>query len=244
MQLEGRRTVIEALRAGRPLRKILLADSVRGSPEIAELTSLASRRGVKVDRVPMREIDQRAQGPAPQGVIALAPPLRYADLDEPLALAEQRGERALLVALDGVTDPRNVGAVARTAEAAGAHGLVLPERRSADVTPIVEKTAAGALAHLPVVKVGNLSNALETLRRRGVWIVALDATASTAVWDLNLADEPLCLVVGAEGRGVSRLVLDRSDAAVRIPMHGRVSSLNVSVAAGVALFEIVRLRTG
>lgn len=242
-QLEGRQPVLEALRAGRPVRKILVADTARHAAIVDRIVVLADRRGVPVERVPARVIEARAHTTVSQGVIALVPSFRYADLEVPLEAARTRGEAVLMVAVDGVTDPRNLGAIARSAEAAGAHGVVVPERRSADVGPVVEKAAAGALAWLPVVRVVNLASALERLRARGVWIVSLDATADTPLWDLRLHDEALCLVVGGEGRGVSRLVLDRSDAVVRIPLTGRVESLNVSVAAGVALFEVARLRS-
>lgn len=241
-QLEGRRPVLEALRSGRVVRKLLVAAEMRRAPVIEEIRELARERGVPVEEVPRHEIDRRASSHAPQGIIALVPEFAYATMDDALRRATERGEQPLLVALDGVTDPGNAGAVARTAEAAGAHGLVLPERRAAPVTPAVEKAAAGALAHLPVVRVGNLPTALARLKEAGIWIVALDTGGPSTVWDLPVASEPLCLVVGAEGRGVARLVRERADLVASIPMAGNVESLNVSVASGVALFAIVRAR--
>ncbi|HVL80193.1 MAG TPA: 23S rRNA (guanosine(2251)-2'-O)-methyltransferase RlmB [Actinomycetota bacterium] len=236
-QIEGRRPVLEALRSGRPLREVLV--SGRGGP-LDEIRALAVRRGVPVRDVARPDIDRLARSPTPQGVIALAGEFRYAQLDE--VLGAPRPDPLLLVALDGVTDPHNLGAIARSTEAAGGHGVIVPERRSAGVTPVVEKAAAGALAWLPVVRVGNLTRTLDLLKQRRIWVVALDGDARDTVWDNDLATEPLCLVVGAEGRGVSRLVAEHADLAVRIPLSGHVGSLNASVAAGVALFEVSRLR--
>lgn len=243
-QVEGRQPVLEALRSGRPVRRLILAAESRPAPVVREILDEAARLGVPVERVEREEIARRARSRNPQGVIALTEPFRYAEIDDAFARAGARGEPVLLVALDQVTDPHNVGAIARSAEAAGAHGLILQERRSAAVTPAVEKAAAGALAWLPVIRVTNLASTLEELRRRDVWIAALSGDGSTTLWDLGLAAEPLCLVLGAEGGGVSRLVKDRSDVVISIPMAGQVGSLNVSVAGGVALFEVLRLRGG
>lgn len=239
-QLEGRRPVIEALRAGRAVNEILLASGARGSKAVAEIRELAERARVPVTEVPKRELEVLARSRNPQGVIALVPSFAYADLGDVLTPED---DPALLVALDGITDPQNAGAIARSAEACGAHALLIPERRSVDVTPAVEKAAAGALTHLPVCKVPNLARALTELKAAGIWIVALDPAGSTTVFDLPLSTEPLCLVVGGEGGGVSRLVVERADQLVSIPMAGRVESLNASAAAAVALFEIRRQRT-
>lgn len=240
-QIEGRRPVLESLRAGREIDEILLAAGTSGAPA-EEIRRLAAERGVRVREVPRSEVDGRATTDAPQGVIALVGEFRYADLDDLVDAAFSVGGTPLVVALDGVTDPGNAGALARSCEAVGAHGLVLPRRRSVNVTPSMEKAGAGALAYLPVVRVPNLARALEALKARGVWIVALDGDGETLLWDLDLATEPLCLVVGGEGRGVSRLVTDRADVRCRIPTSGRVGSLNASVAGAVALFEVARRR--
>lgn len=242
-QIEGRHPVLEALLAGRGIRKIVLASEARPAPVVERIQAEARRRGVRVEKVRRHEIERMAQTRAPQGVIAFTEGFTYAALGDVLDAVRARGEVPLLLALDGVTDPHNVGALARSAEAAGGHGLILPGRRSAPVTPVVEKAAAGALAHLPVIQVGNLSAALEEARSAGLWVVALDGRAGTTVWDLELATEPLCLALGAEGPGVSRLVRERADALASIPMSGKVGSLNVSVAGGVALFEVARRRT-
>ncbi len=237
VQIEGRRPVIEALLARRPIDEILVASGSKAGGAIAEITKLAEQRGVRIREIPRRELEERAQTRNPQGVIASASSFRYASFERMLP----QHEAALLVALDGVTDPQNLGAVARSAEAAGAHGLILPLRRSAAVTPAAEKAAAGALEHLPVAQVPNLPQALEELKKRGVWIAALDAEASTTIYGLP-AEDPLCLVIGSEGKGVSRLVLDRADHRVAIPMAGRVGSLNAAAAGAIALFDIRRRR--
>jgi len=239
-QLEGRHPVLEALRAGRDLHEILIARETKPAKIVDDIVRLAKRRGVAVKQLPRKVIDERARTRAPQGVIALASSFRYSSIDEILKTAEH--DVPLIVALDGVTDPQNVGAIARSAHAAGAHGIILRQRRSAHVTPTVEKAAGGALAHLPVVQVSNLDRTLADLKERGIWIVSLDMKGDAAVWDVDIVESPVCLVVGSEGEGVSHLIRKRSDFVVKIPMSGKVASLNASAAAAVALFEIVRLR--
>lgn len=238
-QIEGRRAVLESLAGGRSVQKILISRGTRGVEEIRQRASAA---GIVVQDVPPETIARRAQTTSPQGVIALVGDFEYASLSDILQSAEASPDPALVVAADGLTDPRNLGALARSSEAAGAHGLLIPERRSASVTAVVEKSAAGALAHLPVAQVGNLHTALQTLRERGLWIVALDATGPTPIWELPVADQALCVVVGGEGSGVSRLARDRADVVAAIPLRGRVGSLNAAVAGGIALFEIRRRR--
>lgn len=232
----------ELLRAGAPLRRITLAAERDPDPLLAELVDLAAAAGVPVETVPRAQLDARAEGGVHQGVVATAPPLptwRVADL---LARAEARGEAPLLVALDGITDPHNLGAIARTAEAVGAHGLLLPGRRAAPVTPASEKAAAGAFAHLPVAVVGNLVRTLADLHERGVWSLGLAGDEGVDLASHPLAGEPCVLVVGAEGAGLSRLVRERCDALVALPMRGEVGSLNASVAAGVALYTVLAAR--
>jgi 23S rRNA (guanosine2251-2'-O)-methyltransferase len=240
----GLHPVHELLRAGQPVQRILVSTTRGESDVLADLRRAARERQVPVEEVDPRTIDERAEGLVHQGVVALAPPFPYARLDDVLARAEAAGEAPLLVALDGVTDPHNLGSIARTAEAVGAHALLVPSRRAAGVTTTAEKAAAGALAHLPVVEVTNLVRTLEELHRRGVWSLGLDGDADTDLADHPLASEPCVLVVGAEGAGLARLTRERCDALVRLPMRGRVASLNASVAAGVALYELLRRRTG
>jgi 23S rRNA (guanosine2251-2'-O)-methyltransferase len=186
------------------------------------------------------EIDRLSGGVTHQGVVAIGPPYRYRDLDE--VLDSPGDDPALLVALDEVTDPHNLGSIARTAEAVGADGVIVPGRRTVGVTPAAEKAAAGALAHLPVVRVTNLVRALADLGEHGVWSVGLDAAGRTPVHACDLFTEPIVLVIGAEGRGLARLTRERCDLLVALPMRGRIDSLNASVAAGVALYEVRRRR--
>lgn len=240
-QIEGRNPVREALRSGRTIRRLLVAEGTTGDA-IAQILGAARKAGVRVERVPRKTMDRMAASRAHQGVIAEAEEYRYRSWREALAIAEERKEPPLLVALDGITDPGNVGSLCRSAEAAGAHGVILSGRRSASVTPVVEKTAAGALSHLVVDRVPSLANAVVELRERGVWSVGLAATAVLPLWACDLLVEPLVLIVGAEGKGLSRLVSERADALVAIPLGGSVGSLNAAVAGAVALFETVRRR--
>lgn len=233
----------ELLRAGRDVRRLLVASSRERSPVLDEVLAAARAAGVPVQEVERAELDRRAGALVHQGVLALAPPFAFAPLEQVLAAARGRGEAPLLVALDGVTDPHNLGSIARTAEAVGAHGLLVPRRRAAAVTATAEKAAAGALAHLPVVAVTNLVRTLGELHDEGVWSLGLDGDAEVELAGHPLASEPCVLVVGAEGGGLARLTRERCDALVRLPMRGRVGSLNASVAAGVALYELLRRRT-
>ena len=244
--VHGIHPVRELLRAGRRLHEVVLAEArADGRSEagpVAEIARLAADAGVPVRTVRSDELERLAPGAVHQGVVALAPPFPLVDIDRLLAHAEESGRLPLLVAVDGVTDPHNLGSIARSAEAVGAHGLVLPDRRSAPVTPVVEKAAAGALAHLPVAGVTNLVRALAELAKAGVWSLGLDGEADTQLAGHPLASGAAVLVVGAEGSGLSRLVRERCDALVRLPMHGHVGSLNASVAAGVALYTLLAAR--
>jgi 23S rRNA (guanosine2251-2'-O)-methyltransferase len=231
--IPGRQPVAEALRAGRRLDAVVV--EARGGPELEALAGRARSAGIAVRRADRAELDTLASGVVHQGVVALAPTYPYCDL-------AQVRDTDLVVVLDGVTDPQNLGAIARSAELAGAGALVLPRRRAAHVTPAAEKAAAGAFSRVQVALVPNVVRALEGLADRGFWSVGLDGGADTDLWDCDLLGGRVALVVGAEGRGLSRLVSERVDALVRVPMAGHLDSLNASVAAGVALFEVVRRR--
>jgi 23S rRNA (guanosine2251-2'-O)-methyltransferase len=239
----GLHPVRELLRAGVPLHRILIASGRDHSEVLDDLLAEARSVGLPVEEVERERLDALSDGLVHQGVLAVAPPFGFVSLEDVLARADAAGERALLVAVDGVTDPHNLGSIARTAEAVGAHGLLLPQRRAASITPTAEKAAAGALAHLPVVAVTNLVRTLEELHERGVWSLGLDGDAEEDLAEHPLASEPCVLVVGAEGAGLSHLTRERCDALVKLPMRGRVGSLNASVAAGVALYELLRRRT-
>jgi 23S rRNA (guanosine2251-2'-O)-methyltransferase len=238
----GLHPVRELLRSGHDVTRVLIAVSRDPVLVLDEIEALAAERGVAVERHDRPVLDALAEGLVHQGVVALGPPVPVATLDEVLAAAERAGEAPLLVALDGVTDPHNLGSIARTAEAVGAHGLLVPERRAAGITPSAEKAAAGALAHLPVVPITNLARTLRQLHDAGVWSLGLDGDAEVAIADHPLASEPCVLVVGAEGSGLARLTRDRCDALVRLPMRGQVGSLNASVAAAVALYTLLDRR--
>jgi 23S rRNA (guanosine2251-2'-O)-methyltransferase len=239
--IEGRRPVVEALRAGRPMDRILLASGANRAA-LGDLLDLARRRGVEVQTVPRSVIDAEARSGAHQGVLAIVAPLEPIDLTELLALPLAGREPPFFLALDGVEDPHNLGALARSAEAAGCHGLIVPRHRSAPLSAVAVKTSAGALEHLPVAEVPNLARAVQQLRDSGVWCIGLDGAADASLFDLQLADEPVCIVVGSEGAGLHRLVRDSCDVLVRIPMSGQVESLNASVAGALALFEVRRRR--
>jgi 23S rRNA (guanosine2251-2'-O)-methyltransferase len=238
----GLHPVRELLRSAQDVTRVLIAVSRDPVLILDEIEALAAERDIPVERHDRPVLDALTDGLVHQGVVALAPPVPVATLIEVLATAERAGEAPLLVALDGVTDPHNLGSIARTAEAAGAHGLLVPERRAAGITPSAEKAAAGALAHLPVVPVTNLARTLRQLHEAGVWSIGLDGDAEVVLADHPLASEPCVLVVGAEGSGLARLTRERCDALVRLPMRGHVGSLNASVAAGVALYTLLARR--
>ena len=240
--VHGIHPVRERFRAGRPVLRVTLAEGRGTSGPLEEILALANAANVPVLRVFGDELDDMAPGAVHQGVVATAPPFPLVDVERLLAHASASGRPALLVAVDGVTDPHNLGSIARTAEAVGAHGLILPNRRSATITPVVEKAAAGALAHLPVAGVTNLVRTLADLGHAGVWSLGLDGDAPGTLAAHPLVAGPVVLVVGAEGDGLSRLVRERCDALVRLPMVGNVGSLNASVAAGVALYTLLAAR--
>jgi 23S rRNA (guanosine2251-2'-O)-methyltransferase len=239
--IEGRRPVIEALRAGRPVARILLAGGV-GRGTVTELLTLAEARGVMVETVPRSLVDATAETEAHQGVLAVVAPIEPISLDELLAIPLGGREPPFFLACDGVEDPRNLGALARSADAAGCHGMILPRHRSAPLSAVAVKASAGALQHLPVAEVPNLARAVERLRASGIWCIGLDEEAETGLFEIDLADEPVCVVVGGEGAGLHRLVREACDVLAAIPMSGQVGSLNASVAGALALFEVRRRR--
>ena len=237
--LVGRNPIREALKSGAPLEKLLVAEGDL-SGAARDIVRMARDAGVVVQFVERYRLDQIY--PAHQGLLAFRSARAYATIEDILARARERGEEALVVVLDQVTDPHNLGAIIRSSECAGAHGVIIPERRAAGLTPACEKAAAGALAHLPVARVKNLNRALEELKRAGLWIVAAALEGENALTaDLS---GPLALVIGSEGEGISRLTLSLCDRRVTLPMLGKISSLNASVAAGVLLYQVVRARGG
>jgi 23S rRNA (guanosine2251-2'-O)-methyltransferase len=245
-QVEGRQAVRELLLAGkRPVREVLVATSEDGHLDgpLRELVELAEDLRVPVKRISRTKLDAVARTEAPQGVVAHAAPLPEADLDDLITTRSPTGGPPFLVAVDGVTDPGNLGALLRSAECAGASGVVLPRHRAVHVTPTVAKAAAGAVEHLPIAVVSGLPAAIERMKRAGIWVVGLDAGGTTPLHELPFAADPVLLVLGAEGPGLSRLVRERCDAVASIPLHGVVGSLNVAAAAAIATYEIARRRS-
>jgi 23S rRNA (guanosine2251-2'-O)-methyltransferase len=244
-QLYGLLPVLEALRAGnRRVERVTVAEGAHES-RLHELFELARAAGVPVRRAPRSELQRIAAGANHQGVVATVSAVAYADADElleRLAARAQSNDPPLAVVLDGVEDPRNLGAIIRTAECAGADGLFIPERRAAGLTETVAKAAAGALEYLPVARAQNVARLVEDFKARGVWTVGTDADANIEYTDWDWT-QPCALLLGGEGAGLRRLVRERCDALVRIPLRGRITSLNVSVAAGIVLYEALRQRT-
>lgn len=235
----GIHSVAEALVAGEPLRAIHVATDRKKDAPLRSLLAQAKERNVPV-RFEQRAFFERVPFKAHQGVVAVAPPFKYSSLHE--ILAHPRGATRLIVVLDHLTDPHNVGAILRTAEAAGADGAVLPERRSAGVNATVRKAAAGAAAHLPIARVSNIAEAIRSVKKAGVWVAGADLSAAAV--DLAQADfnRDLALVIGAEGHGLSQLVKRECDYLVRLPMRGKIASLNASVAAAILIYEALRQR--
>jgi 23S rRNA (guanosine2251-2'-O)-methyltransferase len=234
MIVSGIHPVAEALRSKRPLERLLVAQGA-GGPRLQEIIDLARRMSVPVRFEPRTALDRLAGSPAHQGVVALGAAQKYADLDRAAEGSQ------LVVVLDGVEDPHNLGAIIRTAHAAGAGSVIIPERRAASVTDVVAKAAAGALEHLPVARVTNINRALEDLKERGFWIYGLDERGEES-YDRVDYGSPTAFVLGGEGKGLHEQVRKHCDMLVRIPMAGKISSLNVSVATGVVLFEWKRRR--
>lgn len=244
--LVGRNPVVEALRAGVPATTLFLSTSVESEPRTTEATRLAGEAGVRIREASKAELDRRCEssgqpGAAHQGIVLKVRPYDYWDADHLLETAQGADTPPLIVALDSVTDPHNLGAVARSAAAFGAHGIVVPERRSAGVTTGAWKTSAGALARLPVAQATNLTRTLEKYKRDGLFVAGLAADGDTTVADLNLASGPLVVVIGSEGKGLSRLVRETCDTVASIPISG-TESLNASVAAGISLYEVAQHR--
>ena len=241
-QVEGRQAVRELLIAQRrKVREIWMAADIDTAPIIEDIEELAHAQRVTILEVPRRKIEDKARSEAPQGVIAFAAEVPEADFGE--MLRGTKSVRPFLVAVDGVTDPGNLGALLRCCDGAGVTGVVLPKHRTVHVTPTVAKAAAGAVEHVPMSLVSGLPTAINQMKAKGIWVVGLDDGGKDSLFDIGkLAAEGICIVLGAEGSGLSRLVKDRCDTVVNIPMLGQVSSLNVSAAAALATYEVARVR--
>ena len=237
--IEGRNAVIEALRSGKPMDKILIQDGLQDGP-IQTIKREAKKHDALVKFVEKERLDQISSTGKHQGVIAYAAAYEYAEVEDILAAAKEKGEDPFIFILDEIEDPHNLGAIIRTANLAGAHGVIIPKRRAVGLTATVAKTSAGAINYTPVAKVTNISQTIEELKKQGLWFVCADMGGET-MYNLNLKG-PIGLVIGNEGNGVSRLVKDKCDFIASIPMKGDIDSLNASVAAGVLAYEIVRQR--
>lgn len=237
--IEGRNAVIEAFRAGKPIDKIYILDGCQDGP-VMTIKREAKKQDTLIKYVTKERLDQLSETGKHQGVIAMAAAYEYADIDDMFQLAEKKGEEPFFFLLDNIEDPHNLGAIIRTANLAGAHGVIIPKNRAAGLTATVAKTSAGALNYVPVAKVTNLAKTIEELKEKGLWFVCADMTG-TRMYDLNLKGA-IGLVIGNEGEGVGRLIKEKCDMTAAIPMKGEIDSLNASVAAGVLAYEIVRQR--
>ena len=239
--IEGRNAVIEALRAGRTIDKIYIA---KGDVDqtLGHIASKARGAGIVVVEADRRKLDAMSQTHAHQGVIALCAVKEYCTVADILAVAEARGEPPFIIVCDEISDPHNLGAIIRSAECAGAHGVIIPKRRSAGLTAIVDKTSAGAAEHVAIARVPNLSAAISELKKSGLWAYGAAAEGASPMWQTDLTG-PVCLVIGSEGDGIGRLVRENCDFLVSIPLKGQISSLNASAAAAVLMYEVLRQRS-
>lgn len=238
-RIEGRNAVLEAFRSGKTIDKLFVLDGCQDGP-VRSITREARKHDTIVQYVAKERLDQISETGKHQGVIAVSAAYEYAEVSDILKLAEEKGEAPFVFLLDGIEDPHNLGAIIRTANLAGAHGVIIPKRRAVGLTPTVARTSAGAINYTPVAKVTNLTNTIKELKEQGMWFVCADM-GGERMYDLNLTG-PIGLVIGNEGEGVSKLVKENCDFTASIPMKGDIDSLNASVAAGVLAYEIVRQR--
>ena len=233
--------MLESLRAGREIDHLIMVEDQELGAQLREIVLLATEAGIEVQAVSQRELDSQSHTKKSQGVIAVVPDPRYHEPEDLMLMAENGDQPPMLVMLDGIQDPHNLGAIARTADAAGAHGLIIPERRAVGITPGAVRASAGALEHVKVSRVGNLNRTIERLKELGMLVVGLDADGDVEYTEADFTG-PVVIVVGSEGKGLSRLVRENCDQIASIPMAGQLSSLNASVSAGIVLYEAFRQR--
>jgi len=236
----GRNSVREALKSGRAINKLLVARGEKHG-SIVEIINMAHKQGLVVQEIEPAKLGNMSGGLRHQGIAAFVSPVPYSDVETILTAAYQKNEAPFIVLLDELEDPHNVGAILRTADAAGVHGVLLPQRRSCSLSATVAKTSAGAVEYVPVARIGNMTQEIEKLKKQGLWVVGADAEGDKDYFDVDLTG-PLLVVVGNEGKGLGRLVKQQCDYLVRIPMHGRITSLNASVACSLLLYEVLRQR--
>ena len=239
--------MLEALRAKRPIQRLLIAQGIEAGPQIREILELAETAQVEIEHIQRRNLDRQSRTKKSQGVVAVLPDTRYVSVEDIIFEADNRSQAPLVAVLDGIVDPHNLGAIARTMDAAGGHGIIIPERRAAGISPGAIRASAGALMHLPVTRVVNIPRTIEYLNNLGLQTLALAPASvipANAGTDYTKADltVPTALVVGSEEKGVSRLALTKCTGTISIPMHGQLASLNASVSAAIALYEAVRQR--
>lgn len=239
-RLEGRNPILEALKSGRTINKILIAKGEKHG-SIREIIGLARSKGLLIQEVDRKKLDTLAESGSHQGVMAFVAPKAYVQVEDILENAKEREEPPFLVLLDGVEDPHNLGSILRSADGAGVHGVIIPQRRAVGLTAIVGKTSAGAMEYLPVARINNMAQTIDNLKEQGLWVVGADMDGQDYYYQANLTG-PIALVIGGEGKGIGRLVKEKCDFLVRIPMKGQVSSLNAAVAGSLLMYEVARQR--
>lgn len=240
--VEGRRAVLEAFRAERRIERLLIANGIEIGPQMREIIALAETAEVLVEHLDRRDLDRQSKTKKSQGVIAVLPDNRYVSIEDIIFDADSKNQNPLIAVLDGIVDPHNLGAIARTMDAAGGHGIIIPERRATGVTPGAIRASAGALMHLPVARVVNIPRTIDYLNQLGLQTLSLDADADKIYTDADLTP-PTAIVIGSEEKGVSRLARTKCTGAISIPMHGQLASLNASVSAAIAIYEAVKQRS-
>lgn len=238
--IEGRNPVIEALKSGREIEKLFIEDGSK-TGSINEIKKLAKSRGIVIQYIHKNKLNQMSSTSSHQGVIAVSSSHTYKNLEDIFALAKSKNEDLFIIILDEIKDPHNLGSIMRTAECVGAHGIIIPKRRSVGLTSTVAKTSAGAIEYMPVVKVSNIANTIDVLKEEGIWIYGADMDGERPYYENKLTG-PIALVIGSEGSGIGRLVKEKCDELVKIPIMGKVSSLNASVAASIMMYDVNRQR--
>lgn len=239
-KVEGRNAVLELLKSNRTINKIMIAKGERQG-SINEIVKLAKQKKLIITEVERTKLDQLSETSHHQGVIAFASPVDYKEIDDILAIAKERGEAPFLVIADEIEDPYNLGALIRTAEIAGCHGIIIPKRRAVAVTEVVAKVSCGATEHLAIARVTNINDAMQEIKEKGVWIFGTDGSAKDLYYEQDMTG-PIAIVIGSEGRGMSQLTMKNCDFLVKIPMKGHITSLNASVSGGIVIFEAVKQR--
>ena len=239
-QIEGRNSVIELLESGRDINRILVAKGEKHG-SIHKIIAMAKERKILINEIDRNKLNQMAQTPNHQGVIAIVPPFDYCEVEEILEVAKQKNENPFILLLDGIEDPHNLGSIIRTAETAGIHGIIIPKRRAASVNSTVNKVSAGAVSYMKIARVNNLNETIHYLKEQDIWICGTDADTKTEYTKQDYKI-PIVIVIGSEGFGISRLVKENCDFLVKIPMKGKITSLNASVSAGIIMYEVVKQR--